>query len=215
VAVVVIGDKPIVTYLAPAMVRQSALDMYQWEKTLPPTAHSALHRNFELYVKQMTPTQKTNVAKYLAANGLKVPPLLADGMGCFDPSSLIGPLIQAAASTGSALFSAQAAKKTSEQDTASSNATAAQIAQIQQNATIAAANIASQGTIQAAQVAAGADESMQQTKSQATVDIMPTVAKWGAIAAGGVVFLVIVAMLARRGRSAPAAPSIAAAPATS
>lgn len=215
-AVVVIGDKPIVTYLSPAMVRQSALDMFKWEQTLPPASQRAMTQVAVNAVKNMTPLQRMHVARYLAGNGVMIPQVLASSLGQFDPMSLIGPLTQALSTTGAALFSAQAAKKTATQDTASTNATQAQIAAIQQQALVQAAQIQAGATVQAAAVAAGADTTMQATKSQADVDIMPTVAKWGAIAAGGVVFLVLIAMLARRGgsRSTPA-PAPAPAPAAS
>jgi hypothetical protein len=209
VAVVVIGDKPIVTYLPPAMVRQSALDLFKWEQTLPPSGQAAFARQAQALIKAMTPMQRSNVAKYLAANGLP----LAPGLGQFQFASLIGPLTQALSQTGAAIFSAQASKKAAEQTGSQADATQAQIAQIQSQAALQAAQIQAGATVQAAQTAAGADVSMQQTKSQATVDIMPTVAKWGAIAAGGVVFLVLIAMLARRGRSSSGSSAPAPAPA--
>jgi hypothetical protein len=215
VAIVVVPNSPLTTYLPPPSALASAQGAELWFRSLPPNTRVQFESQMRGLVATLSPTQRMQLGRYLAQNEIAVPPEL--GLGQW--AGIAQALVSAAAAAGTQIAVAKMGAKTSEQLASQSTATQEQVANIQGQAAAQAAQIMANATVGAAKEAAGADVTIAKTQSAATVSVLPTVMKWGAIAFGAVALIGVVSMLARRrGSSAPAAPapapSAAAAPAT-
>jgi hypothetical protein len=176
---------PSITYLPPPMALRSAQAAEAWEQSLPIPAQLALKKSVSAWAQRQPPAQRMRMARYLVSNGIAVPAELnVDGLGQW--GALLSAGISAAASSAVQLYTAKQAGKLSSSEASQSNATAAQIATIQNQAAVEAATITSGATVQAAQQAAGADVTIAKVKGATSTAEMPTIMKWGAVAAVGI-----------------------------
>lgn len=201
-----------VTYLPPPFALRSAQAAEAWEQSLPVSAQAALKKDMVAYVQRQPPAQRLRMARYLVANGIKVPEELnVVGLGRLGHVGQWGALlsagISAAASAGAQIYTAKEAGKNTAAEASQQDQTAAQIAQINAAAAIAAANVTAGATVSAAQQAAGADVSISKTTNAAHVSEIPTIAKWGAVAVVGIAAVGFIIWKMRSSPKAAPAPA--------
>ncbi len=170
-----------VTYTMPPQVLQSAASAEAWVNSLPPDARAQFVDRAQAILAGLNPAMKVALARYLVQIGQRVPSVLgigALGDGSSSGEAGIGAAIGALVGAGAGIYTSQQTLQANNALAASANATDTNIAQINANASLAINQAFATAQAQAAAY-----------KSQTTVSVMPTIAKWSAIGAVGIAAL--------------------------
>ncbi len=170
-----------VTYTVPPTALMSPSSTEEWVNALPPDARAQFLAKARLILRNLPEATRVTLARRLVQEGIRVPEeLRAGGLGDATPTTggsdagvgaAVGMLIGAAATVYTNQQTIQANNRLND----SSNATSANIAQINANAGIAINQAFATAQAQAAAYHA-----------QTSVSTMPTIAKWSAIGVLGI-----------------------------